>query len=156
MHDRGSSIINKKSKIKNLVINKAKEFRIFFRYLSVAILGLILIDIGLLSLLVYGFGVYSTIAAGISFGVMIIHNFLWHKYWTFKDSNHDFAEQSTKFLLLAMVDWALNLGLMHLFAQSLAFQLIFAKVLTSTIVFVWSFTANRIWTFGKAAANIKE
>jgi len=137
-------------------MNKAKEFRIFVRYLSVAILGLIVVDIGLLSLLVYGFGVFSTVAAGISFGVMIVHNFLWHKYWTFKDSHKDFAAQSTKFLILAMSDWVFNVALMQLFAQNLAFQLIFAKVLTSTIVFVWSFTANRIWTFGKAAAKIKD
>jgi putative flippase GtrA len=137
-------------------MNKAKEFHIFVRYLSVAILGLIVVDVGLLSLLVYKFGVYTTTAAGISFGVMIIHNFLWHKYWTFKDSHHDFAAQSEKFLALAMVDWVMNLGLMYLFVENMAFQLIFAKVLTSTIVFVWSFTVNRLWTFGKAAAHIKE
>lgn len=137
-------------------MNKAKEFHIFVRYLSVAILGLIVVDIGLLSLLVYVFSVHSTIAAGVSFGVMIIHNFLWHKYWTFKDSNKEFAAQSTKFLSLAMSDWVFNVLLMQLFVQSMAFQLIFAKVLTSTIVFVWSFSVNRLWTFGKAAARIKE
>jgi putative flippase GtrA len=52
-----------------------------------------------------------------------------------------------RFAAVAGVGFALTYMFMHVFVDSLRIPYLFAQVVTTGIVMLWNFAANRIWTF---------
>jgi putative flippase GtrA len=56
-------------------------------------------------------------------------------------------EAGWRFALVAGVGFLLTYFFMHLFVDSLRIPYLLAQVITTGLVMLWSFGANRIWTF---------
>lgn len=59
------------------------------------------------------------------------------------------AEASWRFAVVAAVGFALTYGLMTLFVERWTIPYLFAQLITTAIVLVWSFFAHKIFSFGE-------
>ena len=118
----------------------------FAKYTFVGIMGLIW-DMILLYVFVEFLKIPVLLASGMSFFVSIVHNFFWHKYWTFHDNSAHFERQFLSFFIICIFNMAITLACMYLFVDIAHIWYMFSKVLTSIIVLAFSYTANRIFTF---------
>ena len=118
----------------------------FIKYTLVGITGLIL-DMIILYCLVEFLHMPVVPASAISFFVSMVNNFFLHKYWTFKDLSHHFERQFVSFFIIALANLAITVVCMYFFSDILKIWYMIAKVLTSIIVLIFSYTMNRMWTF---------
>ena len=70
-----------------------------------------------------------------------------NRRWTF-DSDATHREALVKFALVAVVGFGLTWIFMALFTGALGVHYLPAQVVTTGIVMLWSFWANKLWTFG--------
>jgi putative flippase GtrA len=63
------------------------------------------------------------------------------------ESDRPHEEATWRFALVAFVGFCLTYGFMHVFVDRLGAPYLPAQVVTTGIVFFWSFLANRLWTF---------
>jgi putative flippase GtrA len=134
------------------------------------------IDIGLLNLLHYRFGLSVAVAATLSFFAAVCNGFYWNRRWTFKETKGEAARQYPVFVATNVVGWLLNLsimtsvlivagslGMMHTHRSPMeivrlialregkgefnAIALNGAKVVATVIVTAWNFTAAKFLTF---------
>jgi putative flippase GtrA len=72
-------------------------------------------------------------------------------------SNRPHAEATWRFAVVAFIGFLLTWGLMSLFGWlagprfGLWYVYLFAQLVTTGIVLVWSFLAHKFWTFGEAS-----
>jgi putative flippase GtrA len=66
-------------------------------------------------------------------------------------SDRPHQEATWRFAVVAFVGFCLTFLFMRLFVERLAAPYLPAQVVTTGIVFFWSFVANRFWTFRPAA-----
>lgn len=64
-------------------------------------------------------------------------------------SERPHAEATWRFAVVALVGFLLTGAIMALLTGRLALPYLPAQILTTGVVLVWSFLANRIWTFGR-------
>lgn len=101
---------------------------------------------GLLILLVQVAGVDAVpaSAAGALLGAWI--NYTLNYRFTFR-SNKRHAESVSKFAVVALIGLLLNTLFMWIGVDLLHLYYLLAQILTTGLVMVWSFMANRFWTF---------
>jgi putative flippase GtrA len=121
-------------------------FQMFAKYTMVGSIGLIL-DMTALYIFVEYAHIPVVLAAAMAFLIAVVNNFFWHKYWTFKDKSHHSKRQFLCFFIISLSNMGITVLGMHLFVNVLFIWYMFAKVITATIVLLWSYTANRIFTF---------
>lgn len=63
-------------------------------------------------------------------------------------SDRPHAEAGWRFAAVAGVGFGLTWGFMHLFVDVLGAPYLPAQLVTTGLVLVWSFLANKLWTFG--------
>ena len=129
-----------------------KNYKPFIKYAVVGVLGTA-IDIGSLFVLVDLFYFPIIPAATISFLLATINNFILNKIWTFRHPSMNYRKLYIKFLIVSLVGLTLTLLSMNFFVFVLGIWYILAKALTSVIVLVWNFLANKFWTFKIASSN---
>ena len=66
-------------------------------------------------------------------------------------SQRDHSETIWRFTTVAGVGFCLTWAFMHLFVEGLGWHYLLSQVLTTGVVLVWSFLANKFWTFGAMA-----
>ena len=125
------------------------------RYVFVGGLGAI-VDFGVFLALTRGFDVHPIVANIFSVLAGIIHNFIWHKYFTFKiRSRERMRTEFTKFFVVAAVCYVIQevglpLGLL-LPGERISFvgahEDILVKIVLIGIVGFTSYFVNRAWTF---------
>jgi putative flippase GtrA len=101
---------------------------------------------GLLISLVQGFGVEPVRAslAGALLGAWI--NYAVNYRYTFR-SHTRHRESVPKFAVVAGIGLLLNTGFMWLGVHVLAAHYLLSQMLATVLVLLWSFGANRYWTF---------
>lgn len=126
-----------------------------------------LVDFGTYNLLTRGLGFTSyylvfgqqiIIANNISVFLAIISNFLFNKYWTFRDKSKRVARQWTGYFALNVVTWALNQFLVSIFAFNVPImEVLFgdqrdnvAKALAIGIILFLNFFGSKFLVFRKA------
>jgi putative flippase GtrA len=83
-------------------------------------------------------------SAGAIAGALV--NYVLNYKFIFKsDKSH--AEAMTKFLIVAAAGFCINFLLMWLLVNKLLVNYLIAQVITTGVVLVTNYTANRIWTF---------
>jgi putative flippase GtrA len=132
---------------KNLKTLKDKSIQLL-RYSFVGINGTI-IDIGSLAIMVDYFKFNLWVATFVAFSVAVIHNFIFNKYWTFKDQSKYFFNQYLKFLIVSVVGLIITITMMYIFTIFLGVWYIVSKLIISLFVLAWNFFANYSWTFKK-------
>lgn len=118
----------------------------FAKYCIVGVLGTT-IDVGVLWLLVHFGGMAVLAATTISFTVSVANNFLLNKFWTFRSPSTNYRKLFIKFILVSLGGLGLTNVCMWLLVHELMIWYIWAKLITSALVLVWNFLANKYWTF---------
>lgn len=126
----------------------------FVKYTSVATVGLTC-DMTTLFLLVQFGHLNVLLATAIAFMVAVVVNFNLHKYWTFRDHSHNLKKQFTAFFTISIMNFCLTLLFMFIFVDIVRLWYILAKLITATLVLIFSYTMNRLWTFKKIKINDK-
>jgi dolichyl-phosphate beta-glucosyltransferase len=135
--------------------NQIKHIAPFLKYCAVGVLGTA-IDVGVLWLLVHFGGLPVLTATTISFTVSVINNFLLNKFWTFRNPSSNYRKLFIKFIIVSLGGLALTNLCMWVFVHTVEIWYIWAKLMTSALVLVWNFLANKHWTFRRSRAAHKE
>jgi putative flippase GtrA len=118
-----------------------RDRRLFVRYVSVGAISA-LIEWGVFTLLLQGFGWPLFLSNGLALGLSILVNFLLHRNWTFA-ARSDAGAQVGRYLLMQIVAVTMNNGLIWLFIQQLGWYPPLAKGIEIALVFLWSFSVSR-------------
>lgn len=131
---------------KPIMLELLRQFVSFAGVGSVSALG----HFGTLILLVQGFGMAAVpaSAAGALVGAWI--NYALNYRYTFRSAKTH-REALLKFAVVAVVGLLLNTLFMWLGVDIFAMHYLLSQVATTGLVFIWSFVANRYWTFHVAA-----
>ncbi len=123
-----------------------QSFKPFIKYCIVGVLGTS-IDVGILWLLVHYGGLPVLTATSISFVVSVLNNFFLNKFWTFRSPSSNYRKLAIKFFLVSLGGLALTNACMWLLVHAIEIWYIWAKLITSGVVLMWNFLANKYWTF---------
>ena len=89
-------------------------------------------------------------SAGAIVGAAV--NYILNYHYTFQSSKRH-HEALVKFFAVAAVGFVLNGILMAILTSSFEIYYLLAQIITTSIVLVWNFTGNHIWTFREAGMN---
>lgn len=100
-------------------------------------------------------GIYSYAvipSAIISFTLAATNNFIFNQIWTFKHTQQNELEKKyhvtyLKFMIISIIGLCFTVILMYLFHTVLFIWYILAKIMTSVVVLLWNYYANKNWTF---------
>ena len=103
------------------------------------------------NLLVYaallrGAGWHYALAATGSFVVAVTNNYVWNRLWTFRDQRGHVAFQGLRFLVVAVVAYAANLGILSLLIL-LGVDKVLAQAIAIVLVTPLNFVGNKLWSF---------
>ncbi len=111
-----------------------------------------LIDYGVLMLLSQGFGMDPVLAAGISFCVSLVFNYLASMRYVFTHrEDMSRTREFMIFIVLSVVGFFLNEAIMWIGTRALgtsALMVTVTKVLATGIVMVWNFVSRKLWLDG--------
>ncbi|MCE5209766.1 MAG: GtrA family protein [Chloroflexi bacterium] len=145
-----------------MILNNSKERQRFLRFAMVGVIGAV-VDFGILNLLLH-FSTPYVLAAGISFALSALNNFLWNRYWTYPDSrSKNVSKQLLQFGIINLIGLAIRVLLLGLLENTLIdlagrlFPDFFVTpqfighnagvAIAILIVMLWNFLANRYWTY---------
>jgi putative flippase GtrA len=103
--------------------------------------------------MVSGFDAHYLFAGTVSFALAVTNNFVLNRYWTFGSSERDIFSQATRFLIISVTSWALNMMLLRLFIEDGNFNQYVAQALAICMVTVLNFTGNKLWSFRQPTAR---
>ena len=104
---------------------------------------------GALITLVEGFGWRAVPATLVGYVAGGIVSYILNRRHTFA-SDRPHSEAGWRFALVAGVGFCLTFLLMHMLVDRLGQPYLLSQFVTTGLVLVWSFIANRLWTFGQA------
>lgn len=135
------------------------EIKRFIKFLFVGGMGFA-IDFGVFNVLIQIVHFEVWMANPISFGMAVINNYLWNRYWIYPETRDQRKrEQLPTFFVVSVLGLAINTGVLVVslpfFAALLtSFGLVIdhgaenlAKVLATGVVLFWNFFVNRFVTF---------
>ncbi|WP_010229811.1 GtrA family protein [Gillisia marina] len=87
------------------------------------------------------------LANSIGFCLAVLNNYMLNKYWTFQDSNPEFLNQGTKFLVISIIGLLLNNQIIYLLINRNKYNFYISKLIAIIVVVLWNFIANYFITF---------
>ncbi len=110
------------------------------------------VQLGTLTLLAGGFGLHYLLATGLGVEAAILHNFLWHQRWTWRDRTRPGSGSPIGRLLrfhlsTGAVSLVGNLLLMRLLVGSLGLHYLPANLLTIAACGLANFFLSHYWVF---------
>lgn len=122
-------------------------FNQFMKFACVGVVGT-LVQYTLLVILVQGAEFNPTLASTVGFTFGAFTNYYLNYNYTFaSDKNH--SEAISKFFTVALVGMLLNGLIMHFCTDVMAVPYLLAQVIATCLVLLWTFSANRWWTFNE-------
>jgi len=148
-----------------LPVKYQRVARQFVKFGITGVMGAI-VDFSTYNLLTRGFGFVASyvvlgqqiiVANNISVFLAIVSNFMFNKYWTFRDTSKQVGKQWAGYFGLNFVTWMLNQLLVSIFAfQVPLMQIMFgaqkdnaAKVLAIGIILFLNFAGSKFLVFNK-------
>ncbi len=130
--------------IKEILVDKTNLLRVqLFRYLIVGGLAFV-VDFTVLFLLVNCFSVNYLVAAGTSFLLGLLANYLLSISWVF---NQETKTNVSQFVLIFVITGVVGLGLneifMYTFTHLIGLQYLLSKIFSVPIVLLWNFLSRR-------------
>jgi putative flippase GtrA len=104
------------------------------------------LSLGVYAVLVRGFGVWYLAASAASYTVGMVNGFLWNRRWTFRGHVGD-ALTPLRWLVVQGCGLGATLGLVFLFVHDAGMDKLLGQACAVAIVVVFTFLANRAWTF---------
>jgi putative flippase GtrA len=131
-----------------------RELGRFLRFLLVGAFGFV-VDTGSLSVMVLLLSVDRRLAKGIAFALAVLSNFIWNRYFTYRESRSKAVfSQVWQFTLISIVGLGINLvvfgladGVLEPMLGSVR-ALYAAQVAAVGTALLWNFVANRVITYG--------
>lgn len=112
-----------------------------------------LIAFAIYTLLLKAFGVWYVAASGIGFAIGAVNGFLWNRAWTFRGHVGD-ALTPVRWFVVQGCGLLLDLALVYAVVDGAGLDKLVGQALTTVIVTVVTFFANRAWTFRSHAATV--
>ncbi len=125
--------------------NSLSLFERFIRFSGVGVMGTAAHYL-LLILLVQRFAMDPVVASSLGALLGALVNYYLNYHYTFQ-SNKRHREALTKFMVVAVLAFFMNALFMYAFATALQWHYLLAQVLTTGLVFLWTFLANLLWSF---------
>jgi putative flippase GtrA len=116
------------------------------------------LDFGLLNLGLY-WHLHLLAANGMAVTVAIIYSFILHRSFSFahkaREAGYQLSKQQQfiRFLIVSIIALGFNEVLMTIFVNHYALKPNPAKIITSLILLIWNYTANRLVTFQPKTAR---
>ena len=90
----------------------------------------------------------TMVATALAFGLSTLYHYFLGNILVFDSgSRYDKSKELSLVFLVSIMGLLFNLVLMYIFVGVLAWQPMFAKVLTSCIVVVWNYLSRKKWIF---------
>ena len=90
----------------------------------------------------------TMVATALAFGLSTLYHYFLGNILVFDSgSKYDKSKELSLVFLVSIMGLVFNLVLMYIFVGLLAWQPMFAKVLTSCIVVVWNYLSRKRWIF---------
>jgi putative flippase GtrA len=110
------------------------------------------VQVGLVGLLVHGLHVHYLVATAIAVETAVLHNFIWHQHWTWRDrpsaSTGAAAARLLRFHLLnGTVSLAGNLAIMAVLSGTLAMEPVAANAVAIAVCSTLNFLASEALVF---------
>lgn len=115
-------------------------------FCTVGALG-IAVQLGTLHLLIRFLQIHYLAATGLAVEAAVLHNFVWHKYWTWANRNITGLKETMKSLALfhltnGVVPIIGNILWMRLLVGTMGWNYLLANITTITACFLWNFWAG--------------
>ena len=119
------------------------------KYYSVGASG-VLVNLGILYALTDFAGFWYFASQVIAISVSISSNFLFNRFWTFRDSIEDQRNSVmyVKFLIVSLIGMGIQLGITYLLVENVAVYYMYAAAIGIAIAGAINYVVNRRWTFG--------
>src|SRR5919197_1893913 len=104
------------------------------------------INLAVYTALLRGAGFHYAAAATCSFLVAVSNNYLWNRLWTFHAQRGHVGWQGLRFLIVALVAYAANLGLLSLLI-AFGMDKVIAQAIAVILVTPLNFIGNKLWSF---------
>ena len=91
-------------------------------------------------------GWHYAAAATLSFLVAVSNNYLWNRIWTFRDQRGHVGFQGLRFLVVAVVAYVANLGILTALIR-LGTDEVLAQAIAIVLVTPLNFVGNKLWSF---------
>ncbi len=132
---------------KILYIKTDNTYIQFFRYFLTGGVAF-LIDFSVLYVLTEFYSIHYLISAALAFITSLIANYILSIKWVFNKRNlsSKFSEFSV-FSFIGIIGLGLNEIVMWLFTEYLLFYYLISKFFSAFIVFIWNFSARKIFLF---------
>ena len=90
----------------------------------------------------------TMVATALAFGLSTLYHYFLGNILVFDSgSKYDKSKELSLVFLVSIMGLVFNLVLMYVFVGVLAWQPMFAKILTSCIVVVWNYLSRKKWIF---------
>ena len=119
------------------------------KYYSVGASG-VLVNLGILYALTDFAGFWYFASQVIAISVSISSNFLFNRFWTFRDSIEDQRNSVmyVKFLIVSLIGMGIQLGITYLLVENVAVYYMYAAAIGIAIAGGINYVVNRRWTLG--------
>ena len=87
------------------------------------------------------------IAAVVAFIAALTNNFIFNRLWTFSESTGRVHRQATRFVVVSLVGFAIQFGVLELLVALTGLPEIAAQALSVAVATPCNFLGNRLWTF---------
>ncbi|MFA5052530.1 MAG: GtrA family protein [Parcubacteria group bacterium] len=137
--------------------------KLFLQFGKFAVIGVLntAIYFGVLNFLIFITGITKGISiiplTSTAFIIATTNSYLWNKFWTFKDKESVRVFQVGQFLIVSIIGWAINSGIVYListfikpmFGLSQALWVNVGAVLATGISLIWNFLGYKFIVFKK-------
>jgi len=104
------------------------------------------VNLAVYTALLRGAGWHYAAAATVSFLVAVTNNYLWNRLWTFRDQRGHVAFQGLRFLVVALVAYVANLGILSVLI-AFGSDKVIAQAIAIVLVTPLNFLGNKLWSF---------
>lgn len=108
------------------------------------------VNLAILSLLYYVFGVYYILAGMIAFVVAFFVSLILHKFWTFDDTSMDGVhKQAGKYLMVSLFGLAINTGILFICVDIFHLYVYISQVIAGGLTASVTFFISRDHVFNR-------
>src|SRR5262249_10086804 len=103
------------------------------------------INLGVYAALLHA-GLHYLVAATCSFLVAVTNNYLWNRWWTFRDRRRGMAAQGLRFFIVSLASLGANLAVLHVLISVGSGKLV-GQAIAIVLVTPLNFIGNKLWSF---------
>jgi putative flippase GtrA len=104
------------------------------------------VNLAVYTALLKGAGFHYALAATCSFVVAVTNNYTWNRLWTFHAQRGHVGWQGLRFLVVALVAYGVNLGLL-IALIALGLDEVLSQAIAVVLVTPLNFIGNKLWSF---------